>query len=84
MKFRIYIPVIFLLCLVLVACKESRTSQPQTMEKVRLQLKWQHQAQFAGFYMARERGYYEQENIQVTFIEGGKARPGGPVRESVA
>ncbi|MCF8083792.1 MAG: ABC transporter substrate-binding protein [Deltaproteobacteria bacterium] len=42
------------------------------MEEVRLQLKWVHQAQFAGFYIAQAQGYYEQENIKVNFLEGGK------------
>ncbi len=40
-------------------------------DPVTLQLKWLHQAQFAGFYMAREKGYYAEENLEVTFLEGG-------------
>jgi NitT/TauT family transport system substrate-binding protein len=47
-------------------------SQPKKVpDEVKLQLKWLHQAQFAGFYMAQERGYYAKENIKVTFIPGG-------------
>lgn len=41
-------------------------------DEVTLQLKWVHQAQFAGFYMADEKDYYSQENIKVTFLEGGQ------------
>lgn len=41
-------------------------------DEVKLQLKWLHQAQFAGFYMAQEMGYYAKENIKVTFLEGGQ------------
>jgi len=41
-------------------------------DQVTLQLKWLHQAQFAGFYMAREKGYYAKENLDVAFIEGGE------------
>lgn len=48
---------------------------PQAVQKpvdqVNLQLKWVHQAQAAGFYMAQEKGYYAKENIAVTFLEGG-------------
>ena len=44
---------------------------PKVPDAVTLQLKWVHQAQFAGFYMAREKGYYARENIKVTFLEGG-------------
>jgi len=48
-------------------------SQPKkTPDEVKLQLKWVHQAQFAGFYMAQEKGYYAKENIRVTFLEGGR------------
>jgi NitT/TauT family transport system substrate-binding protein len=41
-------------------------------DEVTLQLKWVHQAQFAGFYVAQSKGYYAQENINVTFLEGGQ------------
>lgn len=40
-------------------------------DQVTIQLKWIHQAQFAGFYVAQEEGYYADENISVTFVEGG-------------
>lgn len=38
---------------------------------VRLQLKWTHQFQGAGFYMALERGYYREVGLDVRIIEGG-------------
>ena len=37
-----------------------------------LQLKWVTQAQFAGYYAALEKGYYEEEGLNVTI------KPGGP------
>jgi len=45
---------------------------PKTPDEVKLQLKWMHLPQFAGFYMAQEKGYYAKENIKVTFLEGGQ------------
>ncbi len=39
-------------------------------EKVHLQLKWHHQFQFAGFYAALEKGFYQEEGLDVTIIEG--------------
>jgi NitT/TauT family transport system substrate-binding protein len=39
--------------------------------KVRVQLKWVTQAQFAGYYAAKEKGYYDQESLEVTIIPGG-------------
>jgi NitT/TauT family transport system substrate-binding protein len=44
----------------------------QALTKVTLQLKWVTQAQFAGYYAARDKGYYEQAGLDVTI------RPGGP------
>jgi len=41
-------------------------------DKVTLQLKWVTQAQFAGYYAAKEKGYYDDENLDVTL------KPGGP------
>jgi len=40
-------------------------------DEVTVQLKWYHQAQFAGFYVADQRGYYTAEGLNVGFVEGG-------------
>jgi NitT/TauT family transport system substrate-binding protein len=39
--------------------------------RVRLQLKWVPQAQFAGYYLAQARGYYAAEGLDVTILPGG-------------
>ena len=36
-----------------------------------LQLKWVTQAQFAGYYVALENGYYADENLNVEIKAGG-------------
>ena len=41
-------------------------------DEVTLQLKWVTQAQFAGYFVAKEKGFYEEENLDVTI------KPGGP------
>ena len=41
-------------------------------EKVTLQLKWVTQAQFAGYYVAQEKGYYKAAGLDVVI------KPGGP------
>lgn len=38
---------------------------------VTVQLAWAHQAQFAGLYAADQKGYYAEEGLIVTFIQGG-------------
>lgn len=36
-----------------------------------LQLKWVTQAQFGGYYVAKEKGFYEEEGLDVTIMPGG-------------
>ena len=43
-----------------------------TKDKVTLQLKWVAQAQFAGYYAAKEKGYYNAAGLDMT------VKPGGP------
>lgn len=49
-------------------------------DKVRLQLKWQHQFQFAGYYAAREKGYYREAGLEVEIIP---SRPGDDSHQKV-
>jgi NitT/TauT family transport system substrate-binding protein len=39
--------------------------------KVRLQLQWVTQAQFAGYFAAADQGYYKDEGLDVEILEGG-------------
>jgi len=49
----------------------SQTTVAADLTPVRVQLKWFHQYQFAGFYVAQSRGYFEQAGLSVELIEGG-------------
>jgi NitT/TauT family transport system substrate-binding protein len=40
-------------------------------DKVTLQLKWITQAQFAGYYVAKDKGYYKEAGLDVTINAGG-------------
>jgi NitT/TauT family transport system substrate-binding protein len=42
---------------------------------VTVRLKWLNQAQFAGFYVAREKGYYEAAGLDVAIQPGGSDFP---------
>jgi NitT/TauT family transport system substrate-binding protein len=44
----------------------------EAADKVTLQLKWVTQAQFAGYYVAKDKGFYKEENLDV------EIKPGGP------
>jgi len=38
-------------------------------EKVSLQLFWKHQFEFAGYYIAKEKGFYKEQNLNVVIKE---------------
>ena len=46
--------------------------QANAADSVTLQLKWVTQAQFAGYYVAKDKGFYEEEGLDV------EIKPGGP------
>lgn len=43
----------------------------KSTDKLRIQLKWVHQAQFAGIYVAMEKGYFNEEGLDVSLLQGG-------------
>jgi NitT/TauT family transport system substrate-binding protein len=63
------------LTLLATACGGSNSggdgSQSSGPTKVRLQLQWVTQAQFAGYLAAADQGYYQDEGLDVQILEGG-------------
>lgn len=51
--------------------KDSPENEEEGKDTVTLQLKWIEQAQFMGFLVARELGYYEDEGIDIEILPGG-------------
>ena len=43
----------------------------QAADDVKLQLQWVTQAQFAGYYVALDKGFYTAEDLNVTILPGG-------------
>ncbi|NOQ15683.1 MAG: EAL domain-containing protein [Methyloprofundus sp.] len=70
-----YMHYLFLLCLFLILPVASASQtvhyshSKNEIETITLQLKWFHQFQFAGYYAAQEKGFYQEEGLDVTFIE---------------
>ena len=56
----------------LAAAMALATAQASAADKVTLQLKWVTQAQFAGYYVAQDQGFYADEGLEV------EIKPGGP------
>ncbi|ADZ90642.1 ABC transporter substrate-binding protein [Marinomonas mediterranea] len=54
------------------ACSAVSASLVHAADPLTLQLKWVTQAQFAGYYVALEKGFYEEEDLDMTI------KPGGP------
>ena len=61
----------FLILILLTGCAGVNSPTDAPLTQVTLQLSWTHQAQFGGFYAADQNGYYADEGLAVTFIEGG-------------
>ena len=56
--------------------------EEKPLEKVRLMVHWKHQSQFAGFYMAKEKGFYEQRGLDVQIdSRPGRSEPVDLLRE---
>lgn len=71
------------LALATVACACGGSEQPQgapSARPVTLQLNWFHEAEFAGYYVADARGFYEDAGLDVKILEGG---PGDPAIDHV-
>jgi NitT/TauT family transport system substrate-binding protein len=72
--FRIRVlPFIFatsLMAMSLFACTPNN-KPPQTLTPITIQLAWTHQSQFAGMYAADQMGFYADEGLAITFVEGG-------------
>lgn len=60
----------FVRAIILVSCTAllSSTAAAQVLEKVAVQFHWLHQFEFAGFYMAKEKGFYAEAGLDVTFL----------------
>jgi len=45
------------------------------LDKITVRLKWLHQAQFAGFYTAEQKGFYKENGVDVRLVPGGAETP---------
>jgi NitT/TauT family transport system substrate-binding protein len=73
MKHRWVVGIAALACLVVAAGAAARTEMASSSKatKVTLQLKWVTQAQFAGYYAAKAKGFYSKAGLDVTLKVGG-------------
>jgi len=50
---------------------EAAPGPAEELVPVKLQLKWVPQAQFAGYFVAKAKGYYKEEGLDVEIVPGG-------------
>jgi NitT/TauT family transport system substrate-binding protein len=53
------------------ASTQPSASAPAELTKVSLQLQWAPQAQFAGYFAAKDQGYFEAAGLDVAMLDGG-------------
>jgi NitT/TauT family transport system substrate-binding protein len=63
--------ILLVVSFVLAACAGQAKPTATVLTPVTLQLQWVTQAQFAGYYVALDKGWYEEEGIDLTIIPGG-------------
>lgn len=59
--------------LLLTCCGSASAGPP--LEHVRMQLRWTHQFQFAGYYAAVQQGFYREAGLDVELIPGNNVAP---------
>lgn len=64
---------VFLLVLLFLSFSPSHAlgRDDSSLDSVTLQLKWYHQFQFAGYYAAKHKGFFEQAGLDVNIEQGG-------------
>ena len=62
---------LFIFCMLfLTACQKDEKTEKENIN-VTLRLQWMLQSQFAGYIVAKDKGYYEAEGLNVNIEEGG-------------
>jgi len=63
--------ILFCVLILLAGCKGLANPTDAPLTEITVQLRWTHNAQFAGFYASEQNRFYDAEGLAVTFVEGG-------------
>ncbi len=63
----------------LAACGQPTPESTPPPEPVRVQLSWFHNVEFAGFYMAQDKGFYAEQGLDVELVAGGIEEDGNVI-----
>jgi ABC-type nitrate/sulfonate/bicarbonate transport system substrate-binding protein len=67
-KKKIIFAAVFVLAVFLYVVFIKNPISPPSLQTVTVRLGWVHQAQFAGFYVAQEKGFYKDEGLNVELL----------------
>lgn len=78
---KLMIILLILLSLVLFGCNTSTQASTEVLpaSPVKVQLSWVHNIEFAGFYLAEEKGYFGTENLAVALAPQIFDKPVNPI-----
>ena len=67
---------VLFICVLAISCilTSSRAEEPASPTPATLMLLWTPQSQFAGYYVALDKGFYKQHGLDVTLVRGGPDR----------
>lgn len=63
--------VVLAITAIVVFWNDSKQGKTTVLIPISLQLGWKHGPDFAGFYIASDQGYYAEQGLDVTYLEGG-------------
>jgi NitT/TauT family transport system substrate-binding protein len=67
-----------LCCLLCAIVPEAARAEETASRLVRFIPHWSPQAQFAGYYVAKDKGFYARRGLEVELLRGGPDNPAGP------
>lgn len=70
-KYIIWLPIAVIIGAVYFFAQGTASPVCSSLQKVTLQLQWVTQTQFAGYYVALDKGWYREEGIDLTINPGG-------------
>ena len=65
---------LYLIAFLSISLSTNFTLAQQTNKPLKLQLRWHHQFQFAGYYAAKHKGFYSEEGLDVDIIAGSPSK----------
>ncbi|MGQ1909334.1 ABC transporter substrate-binding protein [Marinifilum sp. RC60d5] len=68
--FLLFTLIFFAFTLISYNCYSKQANKAVEYEKIKLQLKYTHQFQFAGYYAAIHKGFFKEEGLEVELLEG--------------